>query len=243
MDTSRDETGMYEHDPWLERLSEYLDGALDDAEREALEVHLGHCLECRATLEELRAVIAMAESLEDRMPERDLWPDIAARIEAARRGREVVDLMARKATTRRRISISITELVAAGITIALLSGGTAWLLRPRTASTEATRPAIHAEWPDAPSEIRFAANPGGPRYDAAVAELERILDEGRERLDPKTIATLETNLALIDAAIEEARRAIAEDPANEELNHYIADQMKRKVEILRFATMIVRAEI
>ena len=41
-------------DEWTDRLSEYLDGDLAEAERQALEAHLGVCEDCAATLEELR---------------------------------------------------------------------------------------------------------------------------------------------------------------------------------------------
>ncbi|CAN5665304.1 hypothetical protein BH23GEM9_BH23GEM9_31420 [soil metagenome] len=66
------------HDPWQDRLSEYIDGGLDPAEMLALEQHVGACDECAATLAELRQVIDLAGSVEDDAPASDLWPAIAA---------------------------------------------------------------------------------------------------------------------------------------------------------------------
>ncbi|HEX2095227.1 MAG TPA: zf-HC2 domain-containing protein [Longimicrobiaceae bacterium] len=80
-----------------------------------------------------------------------------------------------------------------------------------------------------------------PTYDVAVADLERILDEGRDRLDPATVQTLEESLRTIDGAIEDARRALAADPANTELNTYLAGTRERKLELLRQASKIVTA--
>ncbi|MGH7730742.1 MAG: hypothetical protein ACRENJ_05755, partial [Candidatus Eiseniibacteriota bacterium] len=83
-----------------------------------------------------------------------------------------------------------------------------------------------------------SAGPASPRYDAAVAELERTLEEGRGRLDPRTLQVVERNLAIIDRAIDDARRAVAADPGNTWLRSHLAATMKRKVDLLRSATML-----
>jgi hypothetical protein len=68
-------------DPWLDRLSEYIDDGVASDERRALERHLESCDVCRATIIELRAVVARAASLEDAPPAHELWAGIAARLE------------------------------------------------------------------------------------------------------------------------------------------------------------------
>jgi hypothetical protein len=70
------------HDPWTDRLSEYLDDGLEAPERAALEEHLRHCSACRAVLEDLRRVTRVAAGLRDRDPGDALWPEIARRIGA-----------------------------------------------------------------------------------------------------------------------------------------------------------------
>jgi hypothetical protein len=93
-----------------------------------------------------------------------------------------------------------------------------------------------------PATARFASDLIATQYDAAITDLERILAEGRGQLAPATIAILEENLAIIDRAIEEARRAIAADPGNLYLTNYLTDTMKRKLELLRYTNSIVRAQ-
>ena len=66
------------NDLWTNRLSEYIDGELDNTEREALEAHLATCGQCYATLADLRQVVARAKTLEDREPAKDLWAGIRA---------------------------------------------------------------------------------------------------------------------------------------------------------------------
>ena len=76
------------------------------------------------------------------------------------------------------------------------------------------------------------------RYDATVAELQRVLAEDRSRLSPRTIQVLERNLATIDRALADARRAVEADPSSMYLRNHLASVMKRKVDLLRTATMI-----
>jgi len=64
-DTERNARGG---DPWIDRLSEYLDGDLKGAERAALESHVTACVTCAEALEGLRAVVSRARSLEDAPP-------------------------------------------------------------------------------------------------------------------------------------------------------------------------------
>lgn len=226
--------------PWQDRLSEYLDGELGDAERAALEAHLDECGDCRATLDELRAVVAFAGSLEDVPPAVDLWPAIAERIGDAPPGATVVDATAWRRARALRVTLSLPQLAAAAIAVMLLSGATVWLALSRGGVGPAAPVATSVEPADGP--VYLTANGLGPGYDQAVAELQQILEEGRDRLDPSTVEVLETNLRIIDQAIEEARLALERDPTNVYLNRYLADNMNRKLQLLRRAGEIVRAQ-
>lgn len=226
--------------PWQDRLSEYLDGELDEAERSALEAHLEVCGECRETLQELRAVVALARSLEDRPPAVDLWPAIAERIGGGARDATVVDASAWRPMRTRRVTLSIPQLAAAAIAIMLLSGATVWLAMSWSGVGSA-EPVVASSGPAA-GPVSLTAHGLGPGYDQAVAELERILEEGRDSLDPATVEVLETNLRIIDQAIEEARLALERDPMNVYLNRHLADNMIRKLQLLRRASEIVRAQ-
>jgi len=108
-------------DVWTDRLSEYLDGTLAGSERAALDAHLAGCAACAATLEELRRVVARAQTLQDRRPATDLWPGLAERIGVSP---DIVSLPAQRA---RRVAFSIPQLIAAGIALVVLGSGGAWL--------------------------------------------------------------------------------------------------------------------
>ncbi len=72
-------------------------------------------------------------------------------------------------------------------------------------------------------------------FDRASDDLSRILANERKRLRPETVALLERNLAVIDAAIAESRAALARDPANAELHRLFTAAARQKVELLRWA--------
>lgn len=220
-------------DSWTDRLSEYLDGELDDAEQAALARHLDECAACRTVLAELRDVTAIAAGAPATAPADDLWPGIAARIGAQG---AVVPL-----PTRRRVRFSFTmpQLAAAALVLMALSGGAVWLATGGTdapAPTAAVRPA-----PTGAAPTAVLVGTEGPGYQGAIAELEQALESSRTRLDPTTVAVLERSLASIDRAIEDARIALQRDPANPYLHRHLDGAMRMKMEILRRAVTVRRA--
>jgi predicted anti-sigma-YlaC factor YlaD len=222
------------NDRWTDRLSEYVDGELHGADAAALEAHLPSCDACRATLEELRRVVARARALDDRAPTADLWPEVAARIGLS----PVAQRLGARAAGRvgRRLSFTVPQLLAASVALMLVSGGAAWVVlrqsvgSPGTATTSPT-----------PIMSNVGTYESSPRYAAAVADLERLLAERRGQLDTTTVQVIEKNLGIIDRAIRDAQRALAADPANAYLNQHLAQAMRRKLELLRQAATLAGA--
>jgi hypothetical protein len=222
---------------WTERLSDYLDGTLGGAERLDCERHLAECAECAATLDELRRVVARAQSLENRAPRADLWAGIASRIGVSRPG--VANLAEQRA--RRRIAFTLPQLAAASIALVLISAGGAWLAFSRGSNRDIALTLAPRRGDTAAAATVSWVSRTDPKYDAQVAELQQALDQGRGRLDSNTVRVIKKNLDIIDTAIGEARRALAADPANQYLNVHLADTMRRKLELLRQASALVNA--
>ena len=213
-------------DQWTERLSEYLDHELSPAERSELESHLKTCAVCREILEELRGVVAGAGRLEDREPDVDLWPGVREAIGS----RKVVELDSRRQPAR-RFSFSLPQLVAAAATLVLLSGGAAWFL----SQPDPGQGSVASIEMPTPVEAQPVSFDRKGRADSAITELERILQEESGRLDTATVRILTQNLALIDRAIGQARKALESDPSNPYLNDHLARTMRKKIEVLRRA--------
>jgi hypothetical protein len=217
----------------VDRLSEYLDGDIVGAERSAIEAHLAGCAQCATTLEELRRVATRAASLPGRPLPADLWPDIAARI-----GSAVVPLHRARRWWNGPLTIGVPQLAAAAVILMAVSGGAVWLLRPRsTVSVSAVAPSATI-----PILSASAQRPAVSDYDAAVSELQRILDEGRGRLDSNTVRRLEKSLKSIDDAIDQARRAVDADPQSLYLHGHLAETRMRKLELLRRAAALASAQ-
>lgn len=215
-----------------EELSAYLDGDLAGDELTSVERHLTDCAECRATLERLRGLVRRARALDDRPPERELWAGIAARLgEAA--APDVVVLTPR----RRRIAVSIPQLAAAGLALVLVSGGAAVLLTsgPAGGATAARgEPAAGS----LASSVSFPAQRGVMPYDAAIADLQAVLEARRSQLDTATVRSVELSLRVIDLAIAQARLALAQDPNNGYLNGHLRRALDRKLDVLRRAALM-----
>ena len=156
-------------------------------------------------------------------PAPEVWDRIAAGIDASR----TVSFPARP---ERRFSVG--QLVAAAAVVAALAAGGVWTaMRPGSPAAP-----LAVEPPDgAPALVSVASALDDPEYDAAVRELEASLEAGRGILDSVTVRIIEGNLKVIDAAIAEAREAIAPDPSNAYLGDRVKLHMQRKMVLLRQA--------
>ncbi|HZM26135.1 MAG TPA: hypothetical protein VFB89_02155, partial [Gemmatimonadales bacterium] len=150
-------------------------------------------------------------------------------------------------TKRRRWTFSFPQLAAACLAAAAISGGTVWLAVAARAGTPVAVQPMAAPQAAPISPGGAAVVPASQttaaeqKYDAAVADLQRVLEQGRGTLDTTTVRVLERNLALIDRAIADARRALAADPNNSYLNAHLAQTMRRKIDLLRQAADLVAA--
>ena len=222
-------------DPWTDRLSERLDGSLSPEEAGLLDAHLVTCADCRTVLADLERVVVHARALPAIAPAEDLWPGIAARVASFARAEEEPRARKRPATFVRGITMSWPQLMAAGFALVVLSGGGAWYF-----ARGHRAPATVAQAP-AGTEAATVAHED-PQYAAEVQDLQKVLDERRTQLDPETVKTIEANLKIIDLATNQARQALAADPANPYLKDYLSNQMKRKVELLKQATVYATAQ-
>jgi hypothetical protein len=71
-----------------------------------------------------------------------------------------------------------------------------------------------------------------------IARLQVLLRERRSELEPATVRTIEENLAVIDAALDQARAALARDPASAFLNQRLEDTIQKKAALLRTVALM-----
>jgi predicted anti-sigma-YlaC factor YlaD len=190
------------------KLNEYVDGTLRVVERATVEAHLAECADCREVIAQLRALIAGARGLPQA-------------IEPARDLWVPIEMrIVQRATWNVQRLWWRGALAAAAVLVIVLG-----LYRLQPSSTALYRPG--QGWAAVQAD-----------FDRASDDLSRILTAERARLRPETVALLERNLPIIDAAIAESRDALAGDPANAELRRLFAAAARQKVELLRWAARV-----
>jgi len=227
-------------DPWIDRLSEYLDDDLDAAARRRLERHLQTCAACRSALDELRGVVQRARDLAvEAEPDADLWPGVALRLTAGagprwrRALRTVVAAVSNAASSwLPGAGIGARPVLAGLAALVLLSlvAGSAWRLwrQRETPSPQLAR------------QVQPAVSPllqPDEQYNDTIADLRRVV---RTRLtaDPYLVSVLDRNLDSIDVAIADYRDALAKHPDDARLQGRLKEARERKLEVLRQAASL-----
>jgi anti-sigma factor RsiW len=226
-----------DHDRWLDKLSEHLDGGLSPEESRALEAHLAGCADCRQALADLRDIVARAHELGPVEPDRDLWPGIA---DAMGRARVIAFPLTRRRPAPRGLFLTVPQLAAAAAVLVVISGAATWWAGPGVGARGPQAGAPEAAAPAAEAPAALAAQGLEPAPDLAqeLASLEAALAQARSRLDPNTVRILEKNLGVIERAIGESRRALEVDPGNEYLRQHLDRAYRDKADFLREVALI-----
>ena len=205
------------------RLDEYVDGGLTEAEFQEVELHLDGCPECRGEERRLRALIAEAAALPEEMrPATDLWPDIAARL----RGPEGMRLVPRTGLARWVGPMSVAA--AAAVVIALSAA-----LWTRENVPGAATPVTPSSLQPVALGTSSVLLDSEREYARATADLMAAIDAQKETLAPETRAVLDANLKTIDDALAQVRAALVKDPGNSQLAHLLTSTHQKKVDTLK----------
>jgi hypothetical protein len=94
-----------------------------------------------------------------------------------------------------------------------------------------------------PATLASQNLPSGPSqseavYGKEIEMLQTIVRQRKTQLDSSTVAIIEKNLQIIDAAIEQSKTALARDPASMLLSQQLTHALDKKVELLRTAAML-----
>lgn len=192
----------------------------------------------------MKDVAALPRSIE---PPADVWAKIRAEIESTSgtgRGDDVSDLQPKRSA---RIAFWQRPMFLAAAALLLVAGSsaiTAIAVNGRGASSTpgATRATIAAaavgpnSGPTSLAQFTVVESD----YLRAVNDLSATLESEQDALSPETIAKLRESIKVIDAAILEARNALAADPANRTLIQMLANSYEQKVDLLKRTTEMAR---
>lgn len=220
------------------RLQDFVDGHLAAAEERRMRAHLASCQGCRREERELRQLLTRVAELPRRIePPRDLWPGVAERLGErpagpAELGEEGHAHAARTlAGPWTRWTPRQWLLQAAAAIVFMVAGaGLSQLLSAPAPESQAA----------APGDESPAAVEASLKLDAVEAEYLRAKDalwllvySRREEIPPVKLEIVQRNLEIIDGAIQEIREALAQDPGNLRLEHYLLAQHRRSIELLQ----------
>lgn len=228
-------------------LNELVDGGLDERDARDVERHVAECAQCRALVEDLREIRRVAASLDLRQPPARAWSRIERAIKLEREhgtGRVQPDATG-LAPTRSLLSAGMLGWLAAAAVLVLAVGlGVRYSVNRQTSTPQAEQPATDTASAAAGTEASAAAIEAELRaaeshYDRAIKGLEQIATSEQSSLDPKTAATLQKNLAVIDQAINESRAAVRAQPTSEPARESLMDSFKTKLALLQDTVALI----
>ena len=190
------------------QLHDVVDDTLPTDERAAITQHLASCTQCRGEVEALSALLQRVHALPASVqPERDLRSSMWAQVD------------------RRTLWYWRYPLAAAAVLLIGISSIVTVLV-----TREGNAPVVRATQPQpaAVDLVRLERD-----YRSEVEELQAALRRNRDQLAPETVRILEDNLRIIDAAIMEARAALANDPQSATLGELLRSAYQQKLDLLK----------
>jgi len=244
------------------QLADYLDGTLTHNTRVSMDDHRRQCVECNALVRDLDDIIQQASALPAITPPRDLWSDIESRLDTTvipLASRNPPNTPAAKNVAGRTMSVRAFA-IAAALLVAVTSGVTWRLARVPTSGRRAPDLAVHTT-PTVPSanalragdtiQAPISVDSAVPVtlvatsqadvdaiYEREIALLRRVVNERFADFDSTTVYALRRNLAIIDAAIEDSRKALSRDPRSRMLSNQLDRALENKLALMRRVALL-----
>jgi anti-sigma factor RsiW len=210
-------------------LNDYVDDALGRDERAAVERHLTTCVQCRRTIDELRELARRVSSLPPLEPPARAWRRIEREHDRNTDRSASLQASAPRSAKASGYGWMIGLAAAAVLLLAVLVG------MRYTGSRRAPATAASPDAQSIASELALAEE----HYQKAINGLEQIANAEKATLDPRTAATLQKNLAVIDQAITESRAALKAQPNSEPAQQSLIESFKSKIALLQDTVALI----
>ena len=207
------------------RLSEFADGDLSAGDRAEVNAHLSSCEACRDLLRDLQHIRRAAESLGPIAPPDHVWLQVAGQ---ARIERPVVD----RPAARIAWGPAMRQWIGLAAALVLVTIGAHYFLSTVPVDGGSSGPGNAAE----ASSVKRIADEltlAMEHYDNAVTELETLAKANNDVLDPQMKEALRQNIQTVNAAIDESRSALEENPGSRTARDSLVEALRRKVVVLQ----------
>jgi Putative zinc-finger len=217
-------------------INDYVDGTSDAFERNAVEAHLAACEVCRQLVDDLREIRRATAGLELREPPARAWRRIERAIRLDEREKGPYPFFGgaawrKRGTTPYWLAAAAAIILAAVVGLRFLPGRSSSIGEDAPETSASARQAAEA----IESELRLAES----HYENAIKGLEEAAKNDQDALDPRTAATLQRNLAVIDQAISESRAAMRAQPASEPAKQSLIENFKTKIALLQDTVALI----
>ncbi len=212
-----------------ERLSLFIDGALDPRDRAAVAAHLDTCEACRGVVRDLERVRAAARQLGPIAPPDHVWLEVAGQIrldQSPPSGDTIAPLAAAPAARSRG---ALAQWIGLAAALVLITLGAYVVMRAPAPDAPAGNAAATGSVESVSEQLRLAME----HYEQAIAELEKLATSDTGSLDPFVAATLQQNIRAIDQAIAESRTALSDNPESQPARESLFEALRRKVGVLQ----------
>lgn len=206
-------------------------GAGQDEGLRAVERHLETCAECKRLADDLREIQRLAGSLEPRVPPDRVWSRVERAIQFER-GAE----RDRARVVYRWMATAAAVVLAAWMGVRYVP----WFHRQAPATGSQAAAADQAASADASAEaVEAELREAESHYEKAIRGLEQIASADSGSLDPRTAATFQKSLAVIDQAIGESRAALRAQPTSEPARASLMENFKTKLALLEDTVALI----
>ena len=204
------------------RLSAYVDGVLPAPERADVVRHLDQCDACRGVVRDLERLREAARNLGPMHPPDHIWLEIAGQVHAtAGAAPRPGSMHARRPVVWQWVGLAAMLMI---VTMAVY-----FVSRQQGVAPDAGNANQDAAVQAVADELRLAMQ----HYDNAITKLEALTKSNSGAIDPVIAATLQKNLAVVDAAIAESRVAVTNNPDSESARESLFEALRRKVGVLQ----------
>jgi anti-sigma factor RsiW len=214
-------------------INDYVDDALDRAERAEIERHLAACAECRALVDDLREVRRRAGALDATPPPARAWKRIERALAAKQRAGRRPD---GDGTSRSRRWSWLA--VAAVLVLCTIAGLRYYRAPARGGDTPTAAADVRGAAADAQS-VQSNLQQAEQHYRQAIAGLEQIKNAEQGTLPPQTAASLEKSFSVVDQAINESRQALKAQPNSEPAQESLLESFKTKIALLEDTVALI----
>ena len=159
------------------------------------------------------------DDLQDRGPDRDLWPAIRDDYRAGRRSQLIV-----------RWPVAIAAALAL---ITTTAGGTAFWMARRAERAQVATTQVRGS---GPAIVQADAGSSDDQVERAIAELETLLDANVTNIDTDTYRALARSLAILDQAIAAAADRERASPDDTSARRHYSASLRKKLDVLERVT-------